>query len=174
MIPEAVVPAVNPPNFTDYQTFIINVMGITATYLSPTDPAIAGSLYTAISTVNLQIQCISPWLYNQAVYNLAGAFLITYASDIPHVFATNPDGSQQLDANNQPIGYFQNIRTKMDLTGQAPGFLQSTADEGTSASFQVPKAMESLSFGDLQLLKSPWGRRYLSIAQQYGAIGGIS
>lgn len=172
--PGQIIPAVCPPNLVDYQTFIADVMGIPPEYLSPTNPAIAGSLDTALATVNRAIQRVSPWLYNQAVYNLAGNFLVNYAPDIPGVFGKNPDGSEMVDANEQPIGYFENIRQRMDLTGFASGIVQSTADESTSASFVVPEAMKNLSFQDLQVAKTPWGRRYIGIAQSFGAIGGIS
>ena len=38
----------------------------------------------------------------------------------------------------------------------------------------VPKAFDELTIGNLQNLKTPWGRVYLGIAQSYGTLWGLS
>lgn len=169
-------PVVQPgcPTLAGFQDFITNIMGIAPKYLEPTNPAIQFSFDFALTIVNRTFQVVSPFAYNVMVYNLAGHNLLMFAGDIPGVFYVNPDGSEHMSAEGQPIGYFGYIRQSMDLNGFPPGIVQSTADETTSASFVVPDAMKNLSFQDLETARTPWGRRYLGLAQSYGAIGGIS
>jgi len=38
----------------------------------------------------------------------------------------------------------------------------------------IPDAIKGMTLMDLQLAKSPWGRKYLMIAGQWGSIWGIT
>jgi hypothetical protein len=50
----------------------------------------------------------------------------------------------------------------------------SADDASTSGSFNIPEQFNGLTIGDLQNLKTPYGRQYLAIAQKYGELWGIS
>ena len=89
--------------------------------------------------------------YAMAVYNLAGDRLVNFAQD--QVGQT----------------FFQTMRTNLGLNSFVGGVISATADNGTSQSMVVPEAMETLTFSDLSTLKTPWGRQYLGMAQDYGA-----
>ena len=148
------------PGFTD---FITNVMGITTGQLDPASPTIPLAFNVAMNLVNVAIQGLTnanlalPSLYAYAVYNLAGDRLVNLAQDIA------------------PSTFFADLRKSLGLTSFVSGIIQSTSDEGTSESMLVPDAFKNLTIGDLQLLRTPWGRNYLAIAQDYGSsVWGLS
>lgn len=144
------------PTLAGFVSFIANTMGISSSVLSPTDPAIALSYNLSLETVNQSLQAVpavsasQPTIYAWAVYNLAGDLLINYASDVP------------------PSTYFADLRKQFGILSFVAGVVNSTSDNGTSQGMTVPKAFENLTIGDLQNLKTPWGRVYLSIAQKWG------
>ena len=130
----------------------------------------------AIQWVTQQLQCVpgiqGAWnMYAFAVYNLAADRLINFAEDQPNdpivpntVSPANPNGLQ----------YWAWLRSKYDVLDFFPGVIQSTSDEGTSASYVVPEQFNTFSVADLQNLKTPFGRTYLGIAQSIGTVWGLS
>lgn len=144
------------PTVAGFLLFIRDVMGITATYLPNNAPIITTAFNVAVAIVNPAINQIDQGIYNLAVYNLAGDNLLNYATDQPaHT-------------------YFKDIRAGWNLTGFTPGVIASSADESTSESLLNPEFMKGLTLGNLQNLKTPYGRQYLAIAQDYGSLWGIS
>lgn len=160
------------PTASGYLEFIRNIMGISSALLPDNSPVIGYSYNIALATVNEQLQAIKapsdPYysIYALAVYNLAGDRLINYAPDL--------DGSPVIPGSNPPLKYFAYSRKQYQLNSFVSGVVQSTSDESTSVSLVVPKALELLTIGDLQNLKTPWGRQYLAIAQDTGTDWGIS
>lgn len=146
-----------PPTVTGFQEFIYTYMGITTAQLPPTTPVIEFAFWSAIETVNLFLAG-APLLYNQAVYNLAGDILMNYA---PDVVPTVPYGGTKLP-------FFAFMRQKFNINGFVSGVISSASDEGTGDSLVVPDSLAQLTLADLQNLKTPWGRAYLSIAQKWG------
>jgi len=162
------------PTLAGFSTFIYSVMGITTAVLPPTSPYIAFAYNVALNTVNLQLQAVCapkvdptlPSIYALAVYNLAADRLVNYAPDVAD--APNVPGS------NPPAPYFAYTRTKFNLLGFVGGVIQSTSDEGTSESMVVPEFAKALTMADLNTLQTPWGRRYLGLAQSAGSLWGLS
>lgn len=166
------------PTLAGYQTFITNVMGVPTAAFGVAGlgaPIIAYTFQNALAWVNTDIaivcgsQSFGGWsVYAEAVYNLAGDYLVNYAQDPtpPYVYPTgNPDG----------LGYFAYLRKTLNINNFLTGVVTSSSDEGTSQSLIVQEAMKNITLADLQNLKTPWGRRYLAIAQQAGpTIWGIS
>jgi len=150
------------PTLAGFILFIQNVMGITTTNLSPTAPVIAFAYNLAYNTVNAALAGVpnndptQPTIYATAIYNLAGDYLINFAQDTP------------------PATYFADLRTGFGLNSFTAGVISSTSDESTSESMTTPKAFDELTIGNLQNLKTPYGRMYLSIAQSYGTLWGLS
>ena len=145
------------PTLAGYQDFITQVMGIDSTNLPPSQPVIALSFQAALDTVNRAINVASPGMYTAAVYNLAGDFLINWAPDVP--------GQK----------FFQDLRKRWKLDNWAAGVVASTTDASTSTALDVIEAAKNFTIGDLQNLRTPYGRTYLGIAQNYGpTIWGIS
>ena len=146
----------NPPTLAGFQDFVSNYMNIPASALPVGAPAVAFAFQIATDIVNPVLNCASPDLFTLATYNLAGSNLIEYA----------PDQTGQT--------YFADLRAAFKINSFAPGLVQSTSDDGTSTTMALPKFTENLSLSDLQLLKNPWGRRYLEIAAKAGPLWGMS
>jgi hypothetical protein len=128
----------------------------TAEAITGTNEWITASYGIALETVNcaLQLECM---LYDSAVYNLATDRLLNWAPDIA----------------NQT--YFSDLRREMKITRPALGVASSGSDQGSSGSVLNPEFMRNLTLGDLQLLRTPYGRAYLGIAQDFGStLWGVS
>lgn len=170
-------PAVSPISWQGFLDFLQNVVGVPTADLPPagvsvvTDssggtvidssgndvtsnpagyPAQVWALVTSLATVNCVIACASQVLYNQAVYMLAADLLMRFGADQP----------------NQ--NWFTQQRKLYKINTFAPGTVNSGGDGGSSASLTVPEQMSRFTVGDLQNMKTPWGRRYLEIAQDFG------
>ena len=139
-----------------FQSFVYGNMGINTTVLPTTSPDIATAYNLAIETVNQQISIAAPLSYDTAVYNLAGDYLINYASD------------------QTGQTYFANLRADFHIYDFVAGVVQSADDQSTSDSLEIPESLKQLTLGDLQNLKTPYGRVYLAIAQKVGTLWGIT
>jgi hypothetical protein len=106
----------------------------------------------------------SPSIYAVAVYNLGGHILVTTAEDDPNAVPPPP---------NAPT-FWSDLRTKLGLNVLSYGFVSSASDQGTSASQQIPTQIADMTLMGLDLLKTPWGRRYMQIVGQWGTLWGIS
>lgn len=144
------------PTLAGFLLFIRNVMGIPTAALPDTDVQIGYAYNVAISTVLLEIQIADPLIYMLAVYNLAADNLLNWASDQP--------GQT----------FFATARKSYGLNSFVAGVVSSSADNSTADSFQIPTALQGLTLGDLQNLKTPFGRQYLAWAQKYGTLWGIT
>lgn len=146
------------PTREGFLKFLRCLVGIPTTALPDCSEAVTAAFCNALDIVNLQIAQASPRQYQEAVYNLATDYLITWA----------PDQTGQK--------FFTKLRGKMgfNVTAFTAGVIQSTADESTSESMVVPDFFKQLTLADLQALKTPYGRAYLAIAQRAGTLWGIS
>jgi hypothetical protein len=151
----------NIPNEIDYLTWIRLIMGVSPTDLPDDSPYIDLSFTMAMEWVNLYLDIASPLLYTQAIYNLGAALMCNIVQDNPAL--PPPDNT-----------YWSTLRTSMGLNTFIPGFINATNDEDTSAALLVPMNLQNLTLGDLQLLQTPWGRAYLSIAQSVGSMWGLT
>lgn len=108
------------------------------------------SLDIAVATVNETLSCASPLLYTKAVYNLALDRLINFGIDV------------------QGQTWLQDLRKGFGVLSIESGVVAAASDQGTSGSMLVPDQFRTFTLDDLQLMKTPFGRNYLSIAQNYG------
>jgi hypothetical protein len=152
----ALVPGINPNTLNNFIIWIQTIMGVGPLILPITSPYIVTAYTIANEIVNEYIGIVSPSLYTQAVYNLGGDILVNITQDIP------------------PSTYWKDLRASMKINNFVPGVVNNALDEDTSTSILTPAAFENLTIGDLQNLKSPWGRQYLNIAQSVGTLWGIS
>ncbi len=139
-----------------FSAYIAGPMGISSTYLSPTDPNITLALSTALDFVNQLINTVAPDLYTLALNGLAGDFLLQWAQDLP--------GQT----------FFATARQNYGINNFVAGIVSNTEDESTSVAIKTPDFMAGLTLMDLQNLKTPYGRQYLMIAQQFGALWGLT
>jgi hypothetical protein len=150
-----------------YQAFLTNYVQIPTYALPSNSPSILMTLAISEATVNplLKIANGSPntrlgytgdGLYEIAVYNLATDFLINFAQDQP--------GQD----------YFAKLRKSFTINDFVPGLISASADETTSESLLQQDYMKTLTLSDIQRMKTPYGRRYLEIAQSFGTLWGLS
>jgi hypothetical protein len=114
--------------------------------------------------VNTDIACASPGQYVLAIYNLAADRLFNFAMDIP-----NQTYFSDLQGPGSPG------KPGFNLDSFTPGVLSAAYDNGTGTNVLNPEQMKLFTLQDLQTLKTPYGRIYMSIAQKYGVtIWGLS
>jgi hypothetical protein len=162
-LPPVGLPA-GEPTFTGFQWFVTNIMAVPSGSMPPVswlqvayDEAI-NLTYWALDTV--PSQPTTPSIYAFAVYNLGCAFLLEFAQD---------------DSTTVPPGTFwNNLRNSMNINSFLSGLITSAADQGTAESTYIPEQIKGMTLMDLQLAKSPWGRKYLMIAGQWGTIWGLT
>jgi len=131
-------------------------MGIPSGVLPDDSLMLTYALQVALLIVNQAINAASPTIYTLAVYNLAGDNLINYAQDTP------------------PSTYFADLRKSYGVNNFVGGVVNSASDEGTSSSYDVIDNLKNLTIGQLQNLKTPYGRQYLAFASQVGTNWGLS
>lgn len=153
------------PTLAGFIAWAQTAMGITTTMLPASSPFFGYAYNVAIALVNQQLAAVPP-LYMLAVYNLAGSNLLNWAQD-PTPITPYPNASST-------VGFFTYTRQQLGLGNLSLGLLTSSSDEGTSAGYQIPAAMQNLSLADLQLLKDPYGRAYLAMAQKAGTLWGLT
>lgn len=144
------------PNVTDLATFLQTIAGIPTSALPANSPYIPWSLSYAEEMTMQVLSCVGQDYYCFAVYLLATSFLINWC----------PDQSGQT--------YFATLRKQWGIAGFVGGTIQSTADESTSESLLAPEFLKGLTLGQLQALKDPYGRQWLSMQQQFGTLWGLS
>lgn len=132
--------------------FVRTDMGIDATQVPDNSPSISLAYGGAVEWVNQDIEMVMPQFYAVAVYNLAASFLVNYGTE----------------------SVFAGTRDKLKLNDFTAGVITGASDNATSVQRLVPDFFKDLSLADLQMLKDPWGRRYLMIAQQFGSLWGLS
>lgn len=144
------------PNTTDLYTFLTTIAGVPVAALPSNSPYLAWALSYAEEKTLLVLYAIGQDYYCFAVYLLATSFLINWCPDQP--------GQT----------FFQQLRASWNLTGFVGGTIQSSADESTSESLLAPDFLKGLTLGQLQALKDPYGRQWLSMQADNGPIWGIS
>jgi hypothetical protein len=151
------------PTIPGYLDFLRRYVGIPPEALADDDPDIEASYWASLTIVNYWLVFVGTadpsgaqnTYYTWAVYNLGAHILISTHLDDPN--APEPWNH-----------YWSDLRAKYGLDSFVLGVIQSSADQGTSQSLLVPDWVKNLTMFDLALLKTPWGRRYLGLAQAYG------
>lgn len=110
---------------------------------------VSASLGISLEIVNSTLQ-VAPHHYTLAVYNLAADRLLNYATDLP--------GQT----------FFKDTRARYKLLDSLVGVVQAASDQGTSGAYLNLEAMKNFTLGDLQTLRTPFGRRYMEIAMSFG------
>lgn len=145
------------PTQAGFLVFLRTSVGIDPVYLPDDAPVIQLAYEIAKVRVNRDLACAgAPYLYEMAVYNLAADRLINYAPDQPDRL------------------YFKQSREKLGIDVFVPGVISSSGSSPTSESTLNPEFMKNFTMGNLQNLKTPYGRIYLDLAQSAGTLWGLS
>ena len=149
------------PTLSGFQWFLLNVAHFNANVLPPTSPTVAWALSFAVQIVNPALRAASGCgppiagtpetsVYVTAVYNLATDLVVQFVQD------------------QQGFSFFAKLRKKLNVNSFVSGVISAASDESTSQTMVVQEAAKNFTLQDLQNLKTPWGRMYLSLAQAYG------
>lgn len=117
----------------------------------------------------VKVIAVSPLAYSGP--NPPGYLVVTDVPDNTHFgyhIARNPGTAVILPGAVVQEQFFANIRRAFKINQFVPGMVASTSDLTTSVGLDNPDFMKHLTLEQLQLIKTPWGRRYLEIAQKYG------
>ncbi len=144
------------PNLTDFTTFLQTVVGIDPLYLPTTSPMIGYAFNVAMAVADLTMANLPSNLYALAVYNLGADRIINFAQD------------------QAGRTFFHDLRQTFGINTFVPGVIASSGNAPTSQSTLNPEFMKTLTMGDLQNLKTPYGREYLNFAMQIGSLWGVS
>ena len=141
---------VNPtyPNLPDFVTFC-QAQGVTTAIL-PANSDYYTWAFNYADDIVVTVPQVPYGLYVIAVYNLGLHHLLTIAQD--QVGQT----------------FFTSARTQFSLMSFVVGGVASSSDEATSQTLVVPEFMKNLTYSDIDVQKTPWGRQYLGYAQSYG------
>ena len=88
------------------------------------------------------------------------------ASTFTYPLESNPGAATAPGMFN--MAFFASARSLFKLLQLVAGPVQSTGDQGTNTTLVVPDFFKTLTLEDLDLIKTPWGRRYLAYAQKAG------
>lgn len=163
------------PTFAGFLGFVRNVMAVPTSAITDDSVYLHYAYEVSQMIVNEQLMVVTspsptagnyPTYYAIAVYNLGGDNLINYAQDLP---------DSPLYGNKPPLPYFADQRRNYKIGAFVGGVVASTSDNGTSVSLDVVTALKDLTIDQLENLNTPWGRRYLGLAQAAGpSIWGLS
>jgi len=140
------------PTLAGYITFIRSNMGVTSEQLPDDSPDIPLTYNAALDWVNTDILHYAPRMYDLCVYNLAASFLVNWSG----------------------ADVFVKYRESFNLNNLYAGVISASSDESTSQTRLIPDFFKNLSLADLQMLRDPYGRQYLMIAQQFGSLWGLT
>lgn len=148
-----------------FQSFITTFAQIPVSALPLSSPYVTYAYDASIEIVNLLIQTVAPKEYDWAVYNLGTDILIQWTPDAPDA---------PVFMNDLPYFAFMRSTNGYNTNAWTAGVVQASSDETSSTTLAVTEQMKDLTIGDLERLKTPFGRAYLAIAQKFGTLWGIS
>jgi hypothetical protein len=149
------------PTFAGFKQWVQTLMGVPVDQI-PNDDTLQAAYDEALNLAYYLLAAIpsqptSPSIYALAVYNLAGSILMEIAVD-------NPNST-----------FWEDLRNKFGINSFTPGLINSAHDQHTGEGMVIPPSLlNGLTLFNLQLLKTPWGRRYLMFAGQWGTIWGLT
>lgn len=146
--------AYTTPSHAGFTEWVRTFMGVSTGDLHDDSPFLTMAYDIALATVSLDLAALP--IYALAVYNLGGDFLVNWTPD--QVGST----------------YWADLRTAFGTFAFAPGVVTSTGDNGTNTSLLNPEFMKELTLGNLQNMKTPYGRQYLAWAQSIGPLWGLT
>jgi len=144
------------PTLAGFLTFLRGTVAIDPLNLPDTEPVIEMAFDLARAQVNRDLARVSHHLYCLAVYNLAADHVINFAPDQTH------------------RDYFKKTKERLGIDVFVPGVISSSGTSPTSESTLNPEFMKTMTMGNLQNLKTPYGRQYLAFAQCVGTMWGMS
>lgn len=142
--------APSTPNLADYTTWLYTQAGIPEEVLPADSVWIPITFDMAKHQINWELSYAAGNLFPLVFYNLAGDRLINFAQDI---------AGQE---------FFAGQRAKYRIHEPAVGVVSSGGDGGTSMGLVNPEQLKQMTWTELQMLKTPFGRYYMGYAMASG------
>ncbi len=118
---------------------------------------------------------ISPNAYNALPQRPVTVNAVLGSTTLNYALSPNPGAGTPSAGARLAQTYFFAARRGFKIASFVPGVVASAGDQGTSMGVDNPDFMRGLTLENLQLLKTPWGRSYLSISMKSGPnIWGLS
>jgi hypothetical protein len=112
---------------------------------------------------------VSPRPYDAGAFDPFYVYSVSQsAPSLTYPVAVNPGAGTVLPGAAVSETCFFQLRREYKIAAFAPGMVASASDTGTGIGLLNPQFMQRLQLGDIQLVKTPWGRAYLATAQKYG------
>jgi hypothetical protein len=140
-----------PPTIAGYTAFLRSI-GMSTAVLPDDSFSITLSFNIASTVVSDWLSQIDSDIYTICIYNLGADRLLYFAQDQP---------GQTFFANARGVNGY-------NLNAFVAGVISSSGDEATNQSFAVPASLQNLTVLDLENLRTPFGRAYISYAQMLG------
>jgi hypothetical protein len=144
------------PTLAGFEAYCRTPVGIPTSAMPVNDPGFAIWFAIALEWVPLGLNCIGQTTYTYTVYNWGVSVLLQF----------------QQDQANQT--FFADKRAAFGVYNLVPGAVSATADEATSTTLTLGKAMSNLSLEDLQRVKDPYGRQAIAVLMEFGPLWGLS
>lgn len=113
------------------------------------------------STLTVAVSGSVPLAYN-------GTYSAVVTGSDTFVYAVQNDPGTATLVGTYGTVFFTTQRKAYNLLAFSAGPISSSSDQGTSESTLNPEFFKYLTFADLNLMLTPWGRNYLAYAQTYG------
>lgn len=136
------------PNQADFNTYVY-AQGVNTAVLPSDSEYLPWAFQWGVNWTNTGTNIPSP-AYVLACYQGGFHYLISIAQDQP---------GQTL---------FEGLRKQYNLLTFVAGAVTSSSDQGTSQTLSGSKGLEDLSLLGMDMLKTPWGQRWLQYQQAYG------
>lgn len=108
-----------------------------------------------------QVLGASPMAYN-------GSITAMVTAGNAFTYAVTADPGTETVPGTYSATYFAGLRAQYGIDTVSTGVVTASYDQGTGSSFLNPDQMKEFTLGDLQTLKTPYGRAYMAFAQKYG------
>lgn len=123
----------------------------------------------------ISVSGISPVAYDAAPNKPVIVNSVTPGvNQITYVISPNPGPGSVLAGAQVSELYFYRARAAFGINRVSVGVVTSAGDQGTSTGLLNPEFMQNLTLADLQYLKTPYGQAYVSIAQRFGRLWGLT
>lgn len=172
-----------PGSWTLYQTAVLNLAGalliehaqdqswpITAASWTYGSITVTTPANTIIVGDQVLISGVSPIQYSAVPEGQRAVTVYSVLSTTQFQYLLAPNPGPAIIGPNAAVTeqFFATARRNFKLTDFSPGIVTSANDLSTGVGLLNQGFFSGLTLENLQLAKTPWGRTYMSIAQNYG------
>lgn len=144
------------PTLVGFTAYCRNVAGITDAVMPDADPGFQIALDVGLAWIPCVLKQISGAIYTYTVYQWGVSWLLQWQND-----QTGQD-------------FFTTMRARYGVNNLVAGVISATADESTSDSLTVGRALSDLDLVSLQEIKNPFGRAAVATLMSLGPVWGLS